>query len=160
MYETLESREEHLDIVKTMVETGDSQFVPMLVCDMDGEQTAIAVPFENETHKNAFQKFLYQMVVADKITGFSFTTESWQTKLPPNSKLNVDDLMRMNPMDRPHTTECMMVVFSNGKSESTYLASLETVDGKRVVGKWEKVPQEGLNGRFTHIWKMAKSVCN
>jgi hypothetical protein len=54
----------------------------------------------------------------------------------------------------------MMVVFSNGKSESTYLASLETVDGKRVVGKWEKVPQEGLNGRFTHIWKMAKSVCN
>lgn len=160
MYETLGSKEQHLRIIKGMVESSDNQFVPMLVCDLEGEQTAIGIPLDGESSKNAFQKYLYQLIVGEKITGFSFTTESWQTKLPNNSKLDLDELMRMNPMDRPHTTECMMVVFSNGKSESTYLASLQTIRGRRIVGEWEEVPQSGLDGRFTHIWKMAKSVCN
>ncbi len=160
MYESKESREQHLRIIRGLVEKNSSQFMPMLVCDLDGQQTAIAVPFENESDKDSFQKLLYQMVVSEKVTGFSFTTESWQTKLPSDSKLDLDKVMKMNPLDRPYTTECMMVVFSNGKSESTYLADLETNDGKRVLGEWVEVPQNGLHGRFTHIWKMAKSVCN
>ena len=160
MYETLDSREQHLRIIKGIVESSDEQFVPMLVCDLEGEQTAIGVPLDGESSKNAFQKYLYQLIVGEKITGFSFTTESWQTKLPDNSKLDLNELMRMNPVDRPHTTECMMVVFSHGKSESTYLASLHTIWGRRIVGKWEEVPQSGLDGRFTHIWKMAKAAFN
>ena len=159
MFETQEERDQNLRIFKNMAETTE-QFAPMFVSDLGGKTTAIVVPFEKPEDKEMFSKIIRVMILKEAITGFALAVESWMTNLPPGSKVDPQDLLEIPPEERPYTTECMMVVFSNGKGEHTYMARLDRVRGKRVLRDWELMPQSGLSGQFTNMWRNAKAVTN
>jgi hypothetical protein len=153
-----QEQQEHLGVVKNLVESHEGDILPMMFCDLDGNNTIVAVPFHNNDDKVQFAELVRKLIQHKRITFFWLVMESWQTRLPKESTLTMDQVMAMQPMDRPHTKEVMMCIYSDSKSEVSYMADIQT-DGKlRALGEWETLPL--TTGKFVGLWKGAIASLN
>ncbi len=163
MFATEEDRIEHLNRLSYIVSQDKGTLIPMIFCDMDGENTCMAAPMSGTEDKNAIVGLLHKLIVHKRITFFSMALESWVTTIPDHlkDKVDMDELMKVPGNKRPFTHDIVMVTFSNPKEEITYFAKIVVAkDGSRSLDKWEKQDYQQAVGRFTNIWNNAIAITN
>jgi len=152
------SDEAHLKAIGVMA-TNMDDMAPMLFCDLDGNMTAMVAPLTCAEEKEALAEFCKKLICDSRVTWLSLALESWKCSIPIEEQHREAEIMAMPPSERPGAQECIVVVISTAKEEKTYLGDILKVRGKRVMGKWELMPQT-MQGRFTNLWKNAKAVTN
>ena len=163
MFATEEDRVEHLERLGFMVASTEGSLVPMIFCDIDGENTCMAAPLNGTDDKNTLLQFMQKLILHKRISFFCIVLESWITIIPEHlrDKVDMDELMKVPGNKRPFTHDIVMVTFSSAKEELTYFAKIAVAkDGSRSLEKWEKQDYSNAVGRFANIWTNSIAVTN